>query len=386
MADQTVDSATPIDPTRPCLFDTLPFLDPAVMKLNVREKADYRHVHNLSSNESDLPETRALFRRYLEQATETNVTRYPNWPGLIRTTARFYDVPHTSLVMDAGSDSAIRMVLGLLGRSIGRLILQTPNYSNYNHYAALAGVAVTPLNHPTDLWGESIVDLAREPLTTSPPALVVVTNPNGITGTRIPLAEMQRLCDLCAQGNHLLLIDEAYAPFASVPHLPLLHRYSGVVILRSFSKNCGMAGLRLGLVITSAALAAYLHRWYGVHTVNAMAAGYLAFCFDNASDVANFHHRIEATRKVVARRVSHLFPSWRIPPSETNFLLMDTGQSGTASLLADHLRTRKIQVKRFEDGPHGLRSCLRMTIGDPTLMTTVLSEMESFSSQEGDGS
>ncbi|MBF0174407.1 MAG: pyridoxal phosphate-dependent aminotransferase [Magnetococcales bacterium] len=313
MAEQGIDSD--ITPATPHRFNPLPFLDPGVTKLNIREKADYRHIHNLSSNEADLPEPRALFRRYLDQAPEAAATRYPNWPGLIRRTARFYGISHTSLVMDAGSDSLIRMMLGLLGRPSGRMILQSPNYPNYLHYAALAGVAVTPLNHPTDLWGETITDLARRPLAASPPALVVVTNPNGITGTRIPLEEMNRLCDLCAQGNHLLLIDEAYAPFSSILHQPLLNRYSGVAIIRSFSKNCGMAGLRLGMVSTSPTIAAHLHRWYGVHTVNAIAAGFLAFCIDHANEVEDQRRRIKTTREEIARRVTHLFPDWRIPPA-----------------------------------------------------------------------
>ncbi|MGF6813114.1 histidinol-phosphate aminotransferase [Paraburkholderia sp. Clong3] len=359
-------------------FDPAAFIVPALAQLPVKDKTDYRGVVNLSSNESDLAGLRALFRRYLNQAPETCATRYPDWPTLLRETASFYGLPAAGLVMDAGSDSTIRAIAGLFGRACGSMVVQEPNYPNYRYYAALAGCELTGLRHPADHWDENIVDLARPLLAGRAPSVVVVTNPNGFTGSAIPLPEMERLCDLCAQGNHLLVIDEAYAPFATISHRSLLERYRGAMIVRSFSKCCGMAGLRLGLTIADEPLAAYLRRWCGVNAVSAMAAGCLSYCFAHADEVAAQRDRMEIVRAEVAAEVARLFPAWRSPPSAANFLLFDTGSAAVADALAAHLAARRIIVKHFPDGPVGLRACLRMTLGDREVMVSVLAGMRAF--------
>lgn len=361
-------------------FDLAPFVEPGLEQLAVKSKTDYRKMVNLSSNESDLVGLRTLVRRYLDQVPETLATRYPGWPAMIRETAEFYGLQPSNLCMAAGSDSAIQMIMCLLGRTCRHVVLQSPNYPNYGHYATLAGCVVTEMHHPDDRWGVELADTAARILANSPPALVIVTNPNGITGTLVPLAEMERLCDTCAQGNHLLLVDEAYAPFVSMPHRTLLERYRGAMTVRSFSKSCGMAGLRLGLVVADEAVASYLKPWNSVNSVCGLSAGYLSFCYTHANEVEAQNSVLDITRARFAADVVRLFPSWRSLPSAANFLLFDTGSANLADALAGHLANRRILIRRFIDGPTGLRACLRITIGDNDVMASLLAEMSSFAS------
>ena len=363
-------------------FDPEPFLNPRIEQLSITTKTDYRHVINLSSNEANLAGLRALFLQYLKQVPDTASVCYPAWPTLIHETANFYGISSAALVMDSGSDSAIRMILGLLGRTCGRIILQEPNYINYRHFAELANCEVTSLRHPAELWSEEVAEFARPILATGCPSLVVITNPNGFTGTLIPQTEMERLCDLCAANNHMLLIDEAYAPFASIPHQNLLERYPGVVIVRSFSKNCGMAGLRLGMIIADDPVAAYLRRGCGINSVSSLAAGFLSFCFTHVDTIKAEHQRLEGIRAHMAESVLRIFPAWRSPTSATNFLLFNTGSPATAEALARHLASRHIIIKSFVKGNPGLRACLRMTICDTDIMAEVLSELRAFKSEQ----
>nr|WP_254624578.1 histidinol-phosphate transaminase [Burkholderia diffusa] len=359
-------------------FDPSPFFDPRVSALDLKQKADYRHVVNLSSNESDLAGLRTLFRRYLDAAPETVATRYPDWPRHIDETAAFYGVRDSNVAFDAGSDGAIRTILSLLGRACGRVILQEPNYPNYRYYASMAGCQIIALRHPADQWGETVADLAQPLLSASPPALVVVTSPNGFTGTSIPLSEMASLCDLCAQHNHVLVIDEAYAPFGVIPHRSLLDRYEGVVIVRSFSKSCGMAGLRLGLAIADSRIIAHLRRGCGVNGVSAIATGFLSYCMARPDEVGAQRSLVDAVRNRFATDIRHTFRHWRVPPSSANFLLLDTGSAEVADAVAEHLATRLIVVRHFRQGPAGLRGCLRMTVSDAEIMNRVRAELQKF--------
>jgi histidinol-phosphate aminotransferase len=366
-----------VDPSPPAAFDPALFVDPAVLRLPAVVKTDYRGVLNLSSNENNHGLFRGLFGDFLESCPLDLATRYPDWPSLVQLAARLYALDAEQIVMTAGADQAIHMVLAMLGRRCRHLILQEPNYPNYRYYAELAGLDIDGVAPPPGRWGQTVVATMRERLVARAPAVVVITTPNGHTGQPIAEAEVAHLADLCARDHHLLVIDETYGPFADLPAWRAARHYRGTVVIKSFSKCCGMAGLRLGMVVADAALASCLRRWNSVNSINALAAAFLDHCVNRRTEVERHEQWRQGAQQDMIDGVRSLFPRWHAVPSATNFILLDTGCTGTAAALARHLATWRIVVKLLNGLP-GLDGCVRMTLPEPGKMRLVLEAIGRF--------
>ncbi|HEY0734198.1 MAG TPA: aminotransferase class I/II-fold pyridoxal phosphate-dependent enzyme [Herpetosiphonaceae bacterium] len=359
-------------------FQLSDHIDSQLYALPYPAKKNYAHTINLSSNEINHPALPQLFAAFLRECPPNAASCYPYWPQIVTTIARHYGLDERSVVPTAGADDAIRVVLYMLGRRTRRLVLQSPNYQAYTLYARLFDIAVTPISC-VNTSATAFIDELIEHLSTAEASLVVLTNPHGFTGQLVPADEMERLARTCARHNHLLAIDETYIAFSAGDHLPLMQRYEHVLLIRSFSKGLGMAGLRMGAILASPALASVLARWSSTNTVTAVSGYFLAYCFEHHQVIQAALKDLTETKAWLVERLGALFPEWRCELSATNFLLVDTGSAETADHIVQSLAERAIMVKSLA-GERGLETCFRFSIGERRIMETFLATLEAVCS------
>jgi histidinol-phosphate aminotransferase len=163
----------------------------------------------------------------------------------------------------------------------------------------------------------------------------------------------------------LLVVDEAYVDFCPDPgaqsFVPLMNDFGNVVVLRTFSKAYGLAGLRLGCGIMPPALAAVLRAVHMPFSVNILA---------EAAGIAALEDRefYEETRRVVAEGRALLFEALSslgctVYPSQANFLMFRPGASHTRSAadLFEQLLARGVIIRRLTS--YGLDDYLRVSVG-----------------------
>jgi cobalamin biosynthetic protein CobC len=188
-------------------------------------------------------------------------------------------------------------------------------------------------------------------------AIAVVCNPNNPTGLRITPGRLLALADQLAAKGGMLVVDEAFAdlepgPLSVVPHLP----HPAILVLRSFGKTYGLAGLRLGFLIGVPELAARARAALGPWAVSgpALAAGLQA--------LPDLGWRVQATQRL-GRDGAKLDKLLQARAMEliggTNLFRLYRGQ-GAASMF-DRLGSAGILVRRFETTPDHLRFGLPAT-------------------------
>jgi len=189
---------------------------------------------------------------------------------------------------------------------------------------------------------------------------VMIANPNNPTGSYLPAAEVKRLAS-SIPPHVLLVIDSAYAEFAEAPDYDdghsLVDAHENVVMLRTFSKAYGLAGLRLGWGYFSAAVVDALNRVREPFNINVPA---------QAAGIAALSDQDFVRRTVALARDGRAFLTQELEaldltvyPSVTNFLLVKFGPRAEEIRL--FLRDRGVFVRQM--GAYGLPECLRISIG-----------------------
>ncbi len=309
----------------------------------------------LDANESPfaLPETLRL--ELLRSLGQVAVNRYPDPKAdrLRSVLAAELGVMPGQLVLGNGSDELIQLLLLAVGEPGSTVLAPVPTFSMYELIAKgqglrFEGVPLGPHFEP-DLPGMiETIDRTR-------PKAVFLATPNNPTGGVFSEAEVLKIL---AVAPGLVVVDEAYGPYAGRTMLSHLVDQERLVILRTLSK-IGLAGLRIGYVVTHPTLAAELEKVRLPFNVNA---------FSQAAAVVLLAHRewIDANvrevvyeRERVAGRLAALagVETFR---SEANFILIRTrlpGDDVFEALLAEGILVRNL-------GPiSGLENCLRVTVG-----------------------
>jgi len=187
--------------------------------------------------------------------------------------------------------------------------------------------------------------------------VIFIASPNNPSGNVTAIEDILRILG----SKIIVVIDEAYHEFGGQTAVPLVDRHDNLIVLRTFSKWAGLAGLRVGYGIFPAKIAAYLLRVKPPYNVNAAAQ---IAALESLNDLDYLRQTIEAIlaerqRLAVRLEETGILRPW---PSQANFILCSV-LKGQAAAIHEQLKQRGILV-RFFDTPR-LRDCLRISVGRP---------------------
>ncbi len=201
-----------------------------------------------------------------------------------------------------------------------------------------------------------------------------LTSPNAPTGVAFANADLERVL---ASYRGLLVVDEAYAPFATENAIPLLARYPNLVVVRTLSKAHALAGIRVGYALAHAELIGLLDRVRDSYNVNRLSQAAALAAIGDPGYYEGIIAQVKATRDRALAEFAQT-RGWFTYPSQSNFIFTEPknarGESGPTIAKAgyDFLFARKVLVRHFPS--HALTaSFLRISVGTDAEMR-VLSE------------
>jgi len=334
---------------------------------------------NLANNELVHRALAPLLDEVLRSIPPEAARAYAHPPDLVDAIAAHLGVPADRLLVTAGSDAAIHLIFDALFSTAGRVVVPTPHYEQ--HYSRLRGALEIPIPFRPYPEARFVLDDFLSAVDRGPPAPVMLSNPSGPTGACFSLAEMTALADATLARGRLLVIDEAYVAFNAFDHLALLDTHENVVVVRSFSKAFGVAGLRVGVVAAAPRAIDYLARWNSASTVSGVSAAVVRALLARGAEVARIRADVVAARGFFAAEVERLVPAWRALPSAANFVNFDTGDADAPDLVAAAMRDRGVLIRSMRGVPL-LERCVRFTIGDRETMRSVLDHLASVARTE----
>ncbi len=324
-----------------------PSLGPGFGYIPGEQPPDGESWTKLNTNESSWGPSPAIAAAVAAAAGAVN--RYPSPRGepLRSALAAHHGLDPSQVAVGNGADGLIDACFRAFCEPGEDVVLTEPTYSLLAVAARIHGVNPSVVTLGCD--GVPPRDFA-----TRPAPLRFLVNPNTPTGT---WRDPDRLGADLGSAPGVVVIDEAYCDFAPRSCIPHLADHPGWLVVRTFSKAHALAGLRVGYAVGSADLVADLEAVAESYPVDRCAiAGAVAALEDED------HHRriVDSVLSERGRLTAALAErGWTVVPSHANFVCC-VPPSGSAADAAARLRRRRVLVRCFEGGEHGL---LRITVG-----------------------
>ena len=276
----------------------------------------------------------------------------PDQTALRADIAAYLGVGPEQVVAGSGSDDLLDLVLRLTLPAA--TATATPTFGMYSFLSGIAGIRHIEVPRMAG-YGLDFAGLRNA--VEDGAGVVFIASPNNPTGNAAGLEEVEALCALDA----LVVVDEAYAEFAGTSAIPLLDRHPNLVVMRTFSKWAGLAGLRVGYAVAHADLVEPMLGIKQPYNVNAAADAAARAALAHRDELLVNVRAIVAERDRLAREVGAL--GWLAPhPSDANFVLFDV-KVGDSGEVAAALRDRGVLVRHY-DRPD-LAGKLRISAGRP---------------------
>lgn len=312
----------------------------------------------LASNECPMPPAPAVLDALCRAAQE--VTRYPDGSAfaLRQELAAALSVGTDELVFGHGSNEVIDLLCRTLCTPADHAIVGVPSFVAYELCLKAANIPHTRVPLREHLyWDLDALSAAIQPNT----RLLFLDNPNNPTSTHVPGEALAGF--LRAVPEHVtVVIDEAYCEFADAADyrsgLGLRDTRERLVVLRTFSKAFGLAGLRVGFGVAPAPLVAYLNRVRAPFNVTAPAQAAARAALASQAWLAEYVALNQRERARVSAALSQL--GLPVAPSQANFVTVGLARSGRE--VYQQLLQRGVIVR---DLPAPLDRWLRISIGLP---------------------
>ncbi len=314
----------------------------------------------------------------LEQFRKAPWNRYPSEfsDDLRLALGNSIGVSADSIILGNGSNELAQFLGHALIRPGARVVLLDPMFSLFEKIVHLCGGRAVSVGCEEDLTTDpdAILKAAQE----SDADLVIIASPNNPTGKSVPV---ERLADVAGSIDGLLLVDEAYHEFLQGPTaLTLLDEHPNVLVMRTFSKTIGLAGLRLGYLVANPTLTGELLK------------ARLPFMIDRLTEiVAKYliqHPEIVRERvKVLTEERERLYaglnqmPGVEVVGSETNFVIFRTDRP--AGEIQSALSERGVLVRNVS-GYEKLPRYVRVNAGLPDENKAFLSALNAVLFSPGD--
>ncbi len=265
------------------------------------------------------------------------------------------------MVLGNGSDELIAMISTACARSDAdvraKVLAPVPAFVMYAMSARFAGMDFIGVPLRADLT----LDLAAmlDAIATQRPAIVYLAYPNNPTGTLFDAAEMVAIINAVGDTG-VVVVDEAYQPFAPSSFMPRLPEFDNLIVMRTVSK-LGLAGIRLGYMSAHPALLNAFDKVRPPYNINVLTQAAAEFMLDHL-DVLDRQAASLCAERIILSTALAALPGVVVFPSAANFLLIRVPD---AEQVFKKLLNQKILVKNVGKMHTLLANCLRVTVSTP---------------------
>jgi histidinol-phosphate aminotransferase len=343
---------------------------PDVLSMTTYAVADATGFVKLDAMENPFVLPAPLAAQLGERLAGVALNRYPQPrpAALIDKLKEVMGVPRgAGLLLGNGSDELISMIAVACAKPGAKLLAPVPGFVMYQMSAQLAQLAFVGVPYRADLTLD--IDAMLAAIAEHKPAVIYLAYPNNPTGTLYPDTDIERV--IAAAKGGLVVIDEAYQPFAQKSWIGRVLDYDNVVVMRTVSK-LGLAGIRLGYLAGAPAWLDQFDKVRPPYNVNVLTQAAAEFMLDHVDVLEAQAAQVRDERAKLAADVGSL-PGAKVFPSAGNFLLVRVPDSDAAFGV---LLNAKVLVKNVGKMHPLLANCLRLTVGTPDENAQMLAALQ----------
>jgi len=338
----------------------------AIIRKNIKDLKPY------SSARDEYSGTDAVFLDANENPFNTPYNRYPD-PAQMKVkeiVSVLKNVPVKQIFLGNGSDEAIDLLMRAFcepGKS--NIISIDPSYGMYNVCANINDVKFIPvkLNADFSLNSEEILKHVNENT-----RMIFLCSPNNPTANSF---DEEKIFEILGSFHGLVVIDEAYIDFSvKRGFLPSLSKFENLVVLQTFSKAWGLAGIRLGMAFASEAIIGIMNKIKYPYNINMLTQGIAEKMLLNVEQKEEWVGLILKERNKLAEQLGKLNFVEHIYPSDANFVLVRVQDPE----IIYHYLVRQHVIVRDRSRVTLCEGCLRVTVGSPEENRQLINELKQY--------
>lgn len=301
----------------------------------------------------------AMQAEWLDVLKGVGVNRYPD-PGaeaLRSALRRANDLPDSvDLMLGNGSDELIQIIL-MAVKPDTTVLAPHPTFVMYRQIAASLGLKFVGVDLQEADFSLDM-DAMREAIAVQQPGVIFLAYPNNPTGNAFARKDV---LEILSMAKGLVILDEAYAPFADDSFMGDLSQFPNLLVMRTLSK-WGLAGLRLGYMAGNPAWIAELDKVRLPYNINILTQVTAEFALSKQAVLQGQIESLRRDRAILFDQLSAL--PVQVFASQANFItfrLMDR----EADAVFEGLKQGGVLIKNLSPSGGALRQCLRVTVGTP---------------------
>lgn len=331
-----------------------------VLAMSAYKVTDAEGLIKLDAMENPYTWPDTIKEQWLEVLKRCPLNRYPDpeAKALAQTLKQITQLPdHFEILLGNGSDEIIQLLLMALPEG-SAVLAPAPGFVMYKQISDSLGldyIGVPLLKDSFDLDLPAMLLAIKQ----SQPRVVFLAYPNNPTANLFNEAEINEIIR-ASQG--LVVIDEAYAPFANASFVNQLDHYENLLVMRTVSK-LGLAGLRLGYLMGRPEIIEQLNKIRLPYNINSLTQMSADFALSNKTLFDEQTQAICTEREVVLNALKEL-EDIKAYPSSANFILFKTPENKATDIFLS-IKEQGVLIKNMSSQGGVLMDCLRVTIGKP---------------------
>ena len=328
-------------------------------------------VTKLDLNENFAVAGDVMGKLLLEVCQDVDVRLYPPLYGAmaIKAISEFFDFSESEILVGNGADGVLDSLMKVLVKKGSKVLVVEPTFPMYAYFTQLyGGKKVTVLLRPSfELDVDGILEKCNEQT-----SLLIVCSPNNPTGNQFKKEDIEKILQ---EFNGVVVVDEAYVDFAKYTVIDWTRKFDNLVVLRTFSKAFGLAGIRAGFLVSNKSIVEYVKRVTPPFNVNIVTQRLIVLALQNWN---YFQQRIEYIVKErewlrnALATIDGVIPY----PSDASFILFKiTKNNLSSSTVKERLGSKGVSVKDRGNLPL-LENCIRVTVGTRNMNESLVSALK----------
>lgn len=303
---------------------------------------------------------RGFIDEVLSEITPELLSTYPEYTKLQERIAAHNKLPLQNICLSNGSDAAIKYIFEAYISPGDKILLTDPTFAMYPVYCHMFNAIPEIVEYEQDF---SFPFDAFYNKVTSDVKLAVIVNPNNPTGSTLDYQRIISIIEKAIKNDVLVIVDEAYFYFYPETIIDQVSNYNNLIVLRTFSKLCSIAAVRLGYAAACSEIIENLRKVKPTFDVNGIAILFAEKILDNSNLIKSMINNVNEGKEYIRQKLLSEGISFKV--CSGNFLLVDCGDR--VNEIITELKKRNVLVNgRFKQ--NYLNKYIRITVGDKQTM------------------
>ncbi len=317
----------------------------------------------------DLNENKFKKNINLNKINPVTLSKYPDYKSYRKKFAKYYKTTSKNFIFTNGADEAIKLIFESLLNNDDNILIPSPFFSIYRSISNLYNLNLIEVDYKANLEFPEEKFLKKIKNSKNNLDAVVLINPNNPTGTLLKSKEIENIIKLAE--NTYVIVDQTYIDFTNESVINLIDKYKNLIIINSFSKLFGLAGLRLGMIFANVVILNNIKRFRLPYNVNSLA---LELGIDLLSDNNYKQNMLTKYRK----EKSYLYRNFEkmninYYKTNTNFVLIEENDP---KRLVSYMKKNGVLIKFIQN--ENFKNLVRITVGNREENKTFLKLLDKY--------